>query len=255
MKASHDISPYDYDFDPDGDSTAARLVRLVGENKKVLELGCGYGVISRKLVERNGCEVVGVERDEPSARSAERWLSKLVVADLEADNWAAQVGQGFDVVLASDVIEHLREPSAVLRQAKLLMTPAADLVLSTPNIGHVGVIAQLLTGMFEYRPTGILDNTHLRFFTWSTLEAEINSLGFEVTMRETVNAPGSHEHFLPYWHALPASLRSILATHPTGEAFQFVLRAKQSDAPTALPTDDNARLHQWLHEVERWTLA
>lgn len=242
------ISPYDYRFDPDGLSTAARLSRLVGSDRRVLELGCGYGVITRQLAVEQGCAVTGVEYDAASAEHARAWLDQLVVGDLENASWATSILPPFDVVLAADVIEHLRDPLRLLRELRGMLGEEGYLVLSVPNVGHAGVIAELLCGRFDYKTTGILDETHLRFFTWNSLESVLNSAGWEVTHRETVDAGGSHEQFHECWIKLPADVRALLDSHPTANVFQYVLTARPAENPRVLPLDDEARLHSWLNK-------
>ncbi|HET8636858.1 MAG TPA: class I SAM-dependent methyltransferase [Acidobacteriaceae bacterium] len=241
-------SPYYYDFDPDGASTAARLSRLVGRGRRVLELGCGYGVITRQLASAQDCIVTGVERDAESAATARPWLDRLVVGDLEGTSWVEETQAPFQVILAADVIEHLRDPLDLLQQLHGLLEQEGRLILSVPNIGHAGVIAELLCGRFDYTPTGILDETHLRFFTWRSLERLLNAAGFEVIHRETVEASGSHEQFYEHWVRLPAALRDMLDRHPAARVFQYVLMARPAEHPAPLKTDDDETLQAWLAE-------
>jgi SAM-dependent methyltransferase len=243
------VSPYNYSFDPGGISTAARLSRLVGSNRRVLELGCGYGVITRQLVVGQNCTVTGVEYNTQSAESARPWLEQLIIADLEDDSWMAEIQSPFEVLVAADVIEHLRDPLALLRKLHSMLGKNGYLVLSVPNIGHAGVIAGMLCGRFDYTSTGILDETHLRFFTWNSLEAMLNLAGFEVTHRETVDAPGSHEQFYESWIKLPNVMRALLDSHPTANVFQYVLKARPTTCPNLLPVDDEVTLHAWFNQV------
>jgi len=249
MPADQRVSPYDYSFDPGGPSTAARVCRLVGRERRVLEVGCGYGVISRQLSHGQGCAVTGVEYDRQSAEAARPWLNQLVVADLEKTDWVEAISGRFDVVIAADVIEHLRDPLHALGQFRQLMAEQGELVLSVPNIGHAGVLAELLCGDFSYRDTGILDRTHLRFYTWRSLEAQLNEAGFEVVHREAVNAPGSHEQFFHHWVKLPASVREALDGHPLAQVFQYVLKARRSERPVRLAVDDADALDAWLNRA------
>jgi 2-polyprenyl-3-methyl-5-hydroxy-6-metoxy-1,4-benzoquinol methylase len=241
-------SPYDYGFDPDGASTAARLSRLVGRGQRVLELGCGYGVITRQLAGVQECIVTGVEKDAESAASARPWLDKLIVGDLEGTSWADGIQTPFQVILAADVIEHLRNPLDLLCQLHGLLEQGGQLILSVPNVGHAGVIAELLCGNFDYTPTGILDETHLRFFTWRSLERLLNAARFEVIHRETVEAFGSHDQFYEYWVKLPGPLRDMLDRHPTACVFQYVLVARSMESPAPLKSGDDEALQAWLAE-------
>lgn len=249
MSLENRVSPYDYNFDPDGSSTAARVARLVGRDRRVLEVGCGYGVISRQLAMQQGCAVTGVEYDAQSAEHARGWLEQLVIANLERADWLEPIAGRFDVILAADVIEHLRDPAAVLRQFKGLLGDEGELVLSVPNFGHAGVIAELLCGHFEYKETGILDETHLRFYTWKSLEAQLNEAGFEVIHRETVNAPGSHEQFFGHWVKLPVAMRELLDRHPLTNVFQYVVKARRRLNPQRFPTGDDELLDAWFNQA------
>lgn len=236
---------YEYAFDPQGDSTAAKLVRMVGKGKRVLELGSGPGVISRVLSEQNGCRVTAVEQDPRSAAKAAAWAEQVVVADLEDSAWSDSLTGSFDAILAADVLEHLRDPGMTLRQLNGWLVDGGELIVSIPNVGHAGVIAQLLVGSFDYRETGILDRTHLRFFTWMTFEKLLNEQGFEAVERECVCASGAHEHFIDYWQRLPEAARSLLSGHPTASVFQYVLKARKSAAPARLEVADAENLTRW----------
>jgi len=238
-------SPYDYAFDPDGGSTAARIARLVGVDHRVLELGCGYGVISRQLSQAQRCRVTGVEIDAASAERARPWLDRLYLGNLEDQQWQAAVADAYDVIVSADVIEHLRDPEETLRQLVPMLAPGGQVVISFPNAGHAGIIAALLAGRFDYTPTGLLDETHLRFFTWNSMERMLNRVGLEVTHRETVDAGGWHEQFTEYWQVLPEPLRVLFNGHPTANVFQYVLKARVSAAPRILDVPDEAALQAW----------
>lgn len=239
------VSPYDYEFDPDGQSTAARIARLIGHGQRVLELGCGYGVISRQLSQKQGCRVTGVEIDADSAEYARPWLDQLYVGSLEEQEWQSAVIGEYDVVVSADVVEHLRDPERILVQLKSMLGKDGRMVISIPNVGHAGIIAALLMGRFDYTATGLLDETHLRFFTWDSFERMLNRIGMEVVHRETVDAGGWHEQFSEYWSVLPPSLRELLNLHPTANVFQYVLSARASDNPRRLDVPDLDALEAW----------
>lgn len=250
MKIEDRVSPYDYSFDPEGPSTAARISRMVGQGQRVLELGCGYGVISRQLSQAQGCTVTGVEIDPVSADQARPYLHSLHVGTLEGDEWLAAVRGTYDVIVCADVLEHLRDPAYTLGQLLTLLAPDGRLVASVPNVGHAGIIAALFCGRFDYTPTGLLDETHLRFFTWDSLERMLNAQGLEVARREAVNAGGNHEQFLEYWQPLPEPIKHMLNRHPTANVFQFVLEARRSEKPQRpWRVEDAEALQRWADEV------
>lgn len=229
---------YRYDFDPLGDSVAARALRMVGGKVRVLELGCAAGSMTRVMQEHYGCRVTAFERDAQAATEARPWCERLLVGDLDRPGWSAPLEDAcFDVVLAADVIEHLRDPLACLRELRARLGPGGRLVLSVPNVGYMGVIASLLADEFEYRDTGLLDHTHLRFFTWTSLERLLHAAGFAALRREAVETEACHGDFSRFWSRLPAVLQQQLASLPQARAYQYVVLAQPTDAPVALSVE------------------
>jgi 2-polyprenyl-3-methyl-5-hydroxy-6-metoxy-1,4-benzoquinol methylase len=169
---------YEQTIDPASDSTHARVVRLVGENKKVLELGCSTGFMSRVLRER-GCRVIAVEQDGDAAERARPFCERVIVGDLEQLDLGRALGKTrFDVILAADVLEHLKDPLRLLRSLKRFLADDGWVVASLPNIAHGSVRLALLGGEFRYNSMGLLDRTHLRFFTRDGLQKLFDDAGF-----------------------------------------------------------------------------
>lgn len=139
-----------------------KVLNLVGKNKKVLEIGCATGQVSKRLAE-NGCEVVGVELDELSAQSAQRYCKNVIMLDVGKIN-APEYNNYFDFILFMDILEHLNDPSNVLKRMKVYLKDDGLVVISVPNIANWAVRWNLLWGRFEYSSRGILDRAHLRFF-------------------------------------------------------------------------------------------
>lgn len=201
------------------------LVELVGPDKRVLDVGCAGGHLARVLVER-GCVVSGVEYDEQAAEQARPVLDRLVVGDLERVDLVGELGEGgFDVVVFGDVLEHLRDPLPVLRAARRLLAPGGYVVLSVPNIAHGAVRLSLLRGHFDYRPLGLLDATHVRFFTRASLTAFLRDAGFAATdfLRTTA---GLFETELGLSPAdVPPELAEEVLRDDDASTYQFVVRA------------------------------
>lgn len=230
--ASNEGAPirYSYSIAPDRDSTANKVLRLVGDVQRVLELGPGPGTMTRILQER-GCAVTAIERDPALARHAEPYCERLIVADLEILDFAEALGEArFDAVVAADVLEHLRDPWACLRQLRPFMAPEGVLVVSLPNVAHNAVIAQLLNGRFPYTEQGLLDRTHLRFFARHDVDDLLLSSGFLPTVWERNRVPAAHSEFVHAWQCLPAAVREALAHAEEGETYQYIVQARVSDA-------------------------
>lgn len=223
-------SPYKYTFDPAGDTTAARVLRNVGQGKYILELGCAYGVMTKAFVEHGHNRVFGIEYDAASAESAKPYCEELVVGDLEKMDLANVLGdRRFDVIVAADVLEHLRNPEAQLLELKKFLKPEGYIVLSIPNVAHNGVIAELLNEDFRYRETGLLDSSHLRFWGAQGMKRLLKKTGFAVMSAEASRLDADLSEFADSWNKLPDWIQEVLRDRQNGNAYQFVVTAKTSE--------------------------
>lgn len=210
------------------------ILPLIGPAERVLDLGCATGRQARLLRER-GCRVVGVERDPKAAERAREWCERVIVCDLDVVDLVAEVGSDrFDVIAAGDVLEHLRDPVQLLRSSLPLLRPGGRVVASVPNVAHGSVRLALLTGAFSYQDTGILDRTHLRFFTLDSVGQLFESAGMEVIHIGRTEVP--IDQATPYDRSrLPRGIERAVARMPEATTFGFVITAipEGGDRPPA----------------------
>ncbi|MGH9196895.1 MAG: class I SAM-dependent methyltransferase, partial [Acidimicrobiia bacterium] len=140
----------------DRNSSWTKIVTLIGESKRVLEVGCASGYMSAFLTHSRACKVTGVEVDPDAARSAAPHCHRLIIGDVET-GVLETLADRFDVIVFADVLEHLKDPTRVLRASRYLLTEAGYVVISLPNVAHWEVRRQVLFGRFEYTRSGILD--------------------------------------------------------------------------------------------------
>jgi 2-polyprenyl-3-methyl-5-hydroxy-6-metoxy-1,4-benzoquinol methylase len=115
------------------------------------------------------------------AEMAKSFCDQMIVGDIESDTIGRQFPtERFDVVTFGDVLEHLRDPAEVLTRVKPLIAPTGYLVASIPNVAHRSLRLSLLFGEFDYGDMGLLDRTHLRFFTIRTIEKMMDESGFQI---------------------------------------------------------------------------
>jgi 2-polyprenyl-3-methyl-5-hydroxy-6-metoxy-1,4-benzoquinol methylase len=208
-----------------GNTSHAQLIRLTGRNKQVLEVGPATGYVTKVLRER-GCRVWCIENDAEAAKVAAEYSEGMVIADVEALDFASTFQEErFDVVTFGDVLEHLVDPTGVLVRVKEVLKPGGYVVASVPNIAHASIRLSLLRGQFQYTEMGLLDRTHLRFFTRDSLAGLFADAGYEVrAWRRVLTDPFATEVDLREEN-YPAYLREAARGDLEALTYQFVVSA------------------------------
>jgi len=144
------------------------IARLIPSSSSVLDIGCSSGVLGKKLLER-GCAVTGIEADQEAARIAEESYERVFVGDLQTMmDLPSNLPLAFDILVFADVLEHLHNPEDVLRRFLRYLKPDGRVIASIPNVANWSNRLKLLLGRWQYRDCGILDRTHLKFYTHET---------------------------------------------------------------------------------------
>ena len=139
-----------------------------GAGKRLLDVGSAQGGLAMRFRER-GFRVTCIECDPVWAAAAQDKCDEMICADL--DQPLAKLAGEFDVIVYGDILEHLKNPLAVFRQLNQYLVPGGQIIVSVPNIAHLYVRLKLLAGHFDYMDRGIMDRTHLRFFTRATFRS------------------------------------------------------------------------------------
>jgi methionine biosynthesis protein MetW len=235
------VSHYQADIDLNNRNTShTQVVELVGTDRLVLDVGCADGSLGRVLAER-GCVVSGIDVDQDAARAAAGVLKQVKVADLNSSPLTDHFEPAsFDVLVFADVLEHLLDPERVLRAAVGLLKPGGHIVVSVPNVAHGSLRLALLQGRWRYRATGLLDDTHIRFFTQETLIELFRRVGLAVeTLRSTVADPLDVEVEIDDSVLLPLAVDWV-RHQPTAMDYQYV-------AAVRVATDDD--------DLSRWPVV
>lgn len=218
-------------------SPATKIAALVGHGRVVLDVGCAHGYIAEVLAGQ-GCRVFGIELDAEDAARARAHCEQVVVADVEEPGWVDELREReFDAVVLADVLEHLREPAAALRRIRgLLRAESGFVVASVPNVAHVSVRLELLLGSFRYEDLGILDHTHLHFYTHDGLEELLASCGFTVESLDCTTNEISDEivadHLARAGLLYTPELRQRFSEFEA-LAYQFIVKARPTAAGRA----------------------
>jgi SAM-dependent methyltransferase len=158
------------------------VAAFVPDGSRVLDIGCGFGQIASRLRQR-GCRITGVEPDPVRREAAAQFCERVMDGVAEGLDQLDLKPASFDAILFADVLEHLVNPWAALRDVQRFLKPDGLTVISIPNVANFGVRANLLKGQFEYQDFGIYDRTHLRFFTRSSADDLVKSAGLRVVQR------------------------------------------------------------------------
>jgi len=240
MKSSMPMNKYDCALNLDNRNSLSILIKQVKPNSTVLEFGPANGRMTKHMKEQLNCTIYAVEIDTASAADASQYTEKMVVDSIENYAWAREFeGIKFDYIIFADVLEHLYYPEKVLRNVKDFLTIDGRVLISIPNIAHNAIIINLLRNEFNYSPTGLLDDTHIRFFTKKTFDQLIEKVGlFRAFETATFINPENTEFFNSY-NDLPDEVSSFLRNQYYGEAYQFIYELKQE--PCTVISDFSTR--------------
>jgi UDP-N-acetylglucosamine 2-epimerase len=170
---AHDSSYFEFD--------RPEIVDLVpAAARRILDIGCGAGVVGAAIRARQPAVVWGIERDAGAAEVARTRLDEVFVGDIEQLEMPPDTAP-FDCVVCADIIEHLFRPLATLRKIRTWLAAEGKLIASIPNIRHHSIISGLLEGNWTYESAGLLDRTHVRFFMKSSIERLFQEAGFTIT--------------------------------------------------------------------------
>jgi 2-polyprenyl-3-methyl-5-hydroxy-6-metoxy-1,4-benzoquinol methylase len=149
---------------------------------RALDVGCAAGTLGAELLRRGFAEVIGIEPVSRVADEARTNLSDVIVGTFHGVDRAA-LGT-FDLIVFGDSLEHMLDPWAALADAREMLNPGGALILSVPNVSHWSVLwPALKLGRWDYKDLGLLDRTHLRFFTPASLAKALGAAGFRVLAR------------------------------------------------------------------------
>ncbi|MBO0767722.1 MAG: methyltransferase domain-containing protein [Solirubrobacterales bacterium] len=250
-------SRYHQPVDPDAPNNAHSFgVQLVGGNKKVLELGAASGHVTRTLVGLN-CQVTAIEYEAESASDLEGIAEQVLVRDLNDPSSLDGLSADYDVVLAGDVFEHLVQPEDVLTRVARLLKPGGQVIISLPHVAHADVRMMLLQGRWDYGPWGLMDRTHLRWFTLKTIQSMLAHAGLVMTELRRVRVPAFETELGIDRASIPTAALDVILKDPEAETFQFVFAATQDTGETRLQglVERTAELENRLDEAQVYNSA
>lgn len=157
-----------------------KIISLIGSNSKVLEIGSSTGYITKEL-NNNGCKVDIVEIDKDDVLKAQKFSNHAYIGSIEDSSITDKIKGVYDVILAADIIEHLKDTERFLIFVKNHLNKNGKVIVSLPNIACWAFRRDIFfKGKFEYTNTGLLDKTHIKFFTYYSIQKLLKRSGFEI---------------------------------------------------------------------------
>ncbi|MDD5389288.1 MAG: class I SAM-dependent methyltransferase [Gallionellaceae bacterium] len=223
-----DPKKYIYNIPDDLNHAASKVFLMVDGGKDVLEIGCASGIQTRHLKEHLGCHVTGVEINPLAAEEARPYCESIIIGNIEELDLAAGLGdKRFDLITFVDVLEHLKDPASALRKVRTFLKDGGSIIASIPNIAHASICLELAHGRFDYQKYGLLDNTHIHFFTKKNVVRVFWEAGFSIDIWDrVVKSPEETEFYSRCDSQEEQSyLEWIYKQNPEANTYQFIVKA------------------------------
>lgn len=225
----------------DENHSHSQIVKRIPRYAQVLELGCGDGSMSRLMREQCHAHIIGIDHNPDIVWQAQRYCDYVFTEDLDdRHSLDALEGEKFDVITLVDVLEHLKHPEALLKRLQPLLLDEGQILLSVPNIAHASVRLELLNGNFDYEKAGILDTTHLKFFTLKSIQGLLEEVGYLMHEVDYTWHDLPDEVIVQYLQAagLEATPQAVEKFHaPESIAYQFIIAASPKVLEASAHTD------------------
>lgn len=226
---------YDFELEEWADNNSlTKIIKRIKKNSDVLEFGCANGRLTKYMKEKLGCKVTIVEIDQEAGKEASMYASKSFIGledgNIEEFQWNDNLkGEKYDFIIFADVLEHLRDPENVLSRCKAFLKEFGSIVVSIPNVGNNSLLASLYKNEFEYQNIGLLDNTHIKFYTYNTFKRMLGRLDYKMIYETgTYNKIGENE--IPVsLNEIPKNLRKSFVERDFGDVYQFIFQFRNMD--------------------------
>ncbi len=221
------MSKYDFELDLNSANSLSLIAQEIRPCTSVLEFGPASGRLTKYLSEKK-CKVSIVEIDEEAGNKSIQYAYKGFIGkeqgDIENYYWADNLDELFDYIIFADVLEHLKYPDEVLERCKEYLAPEGSILISIPNIAHNSIIIDLINDEFHYNELGLLDNTHLRFYTYKSFRRLLDKIGLVPIGQKAICLDVGENEINNQYTDVTKSIQSLLAQRNRGIAYQYVFK-------------------------------
>lgn len=207
------------------------ILNQLTENSKVLDVGCAQGFLGEFIHKNFNCTVVGIDYlkqhiDESANKNSYNELFQIDL-NLLSDEMDKYTGY-FDFIILADVLEHLYNPQDLINKMKKLLNPNGKIIISIPNITHGSILLNLINNKFNYTPNGLLDNTHIRFYSLYSFVDLLNQENLEIlSLKSSVASPNETEQEADT-EQIPYNILKYLGKNPHIYCYQYIFNVQIS---------------------------
>lgn len=229
------MSKYDFGYEIQKGSTMEWAFGQIRNKSEVLELGPAIGTLTKHLKEKKECAVDIIEIDEESGVKAAQYARSSYIGnekgDLEKKIWYNELrNRQYDYIVILDVLEHLRDAAEILEHLKQMLKKDGEILLSLPNVAHNSVIINLFRNKFEYTDVGLLDRTHLHFYTYESLIRLLEKVGLKAFEKKVLQLRVGEDEIMNSYSDVPIAVQAALRTREYADVYQFLFRiTKRAD--------------------------
>lgn len=223
---------YKWPIDLNADEPRVYAINWINDNSRVLDVGCACGEFGEKLKEIKNARVIGLEYNTQSIEIAKSTnaYENIIQCDLNKYKNISIGDVKFDYIVCNDVLEHIYEPKKVLNYLKQYLRDDGYFLFSIPNISHASIKANLLLNNFDYTHCGLLDETHIRFFTYKTVVNFLTDLKLEIEECKLTHYMGINglQPVNPY-PELPQEIKEFILKDKHSSIVQYIVKCKKSE--------------------------
>lgn len=229
------MNNYNFELDLSNTNTMSIINKWIEDGCRVLEFGSANGRLTKHLALHRKCSVTIVEIDAISGQEAAQYATKSYIGaelgDINKFYWYNDTFQ-YDYIIFADVLEHLPNPDTVLEKCKSLLAPQGAILVSIPNIAHNSVLIDLFNDNFTYQDTGLLDSSHIHFFTYHSFYKMVTELNLFIVHQQPVYSRVGWNEIQNNYDDISYVVEQELRERKSGSIYQYVLYLQPANATT-----------------------
>ncbi|GEQ20928.1 hypothetical protein CBU02nite_14340 [Clostridium butyricum] len=227
------MSKYDFELDLEHENSLSLIIDMIRPNSEILEFGPANGRLTKYLNDKMHCKVDIVEIDDEAGKEASRYSQRSflgkTMGDIEKFEWLKNINnKKYDHVIFADVLEHLHNPKTVLENCNKVLKEDGSIIMSVPNLAHNSVIIDLINDEFKYNKIGLLDNTHISFFTYKSLVRMIEECGYRTTIEKATYSKVGNNEIKNSYASVNREIEKNLRVRDKGNVYQYIFEVKKN---------------------------